>query len=86
MTEHANIELTRFLDSDEACVTEDARRIATRAFTAGYDAGFGKGVEFGSKDEFGRPKLTLDRARDLAETYDGGEGNHPLARHRDSMG
>lgn len=25
-------------------------------------------------------------ARDSAQTYHGGEGNHPLARHRDSMG
>ncbi len=30
--------------------------------------------------------ITMDEARDLASTYSGGEGNHPLARHRDSMG
>ncbi len=30
--------------------------------------------------------ITMDEARDLASTYSGGEGTHPLARHRDSMG
>lgn len=30
--------------------------------------------------------ISMDRARHLASTYDGGEGHHPLARHRDSMG
>lgn len=30
--------------------------------------------------------ITMDQARDMASTYHGGEGTHPLARHRDSMG
>jgi hypothetical protein len=30
--------------------------------------------------------ISMDECRRLASTYDGGEGHHPLARHRDSMG
>jgi hypothetical protein len=30
--------------------------------------------------------ISMDECRSLAETYHGGEGRHPLARHRDSMG
>jgi hypothetical protein len=43
----------------------------------GYNQGY---------EEGGKGKITWDRARDLAETYPGGESTHPLSRHRDSMG
>lgn len=34
----------------------------------------------------GAGRYTLEECRRMAETYRGGDGNHPLARHRDSMG
>ena len=30
--------------------------------------------------------ISMEECRNLASTYSGGEGHHPLARHRDSMG